>query len=66
MKVKDILSKYRMCSNADVFLQTPDGNFCKLSRDEIQELRPEVLMRATVNSLEFIDNVLTIHLKSNG
>lgn len=63
MKVKDFLKKYRMCSNADVYLQTTDGEFAKLEREEIEELKPEVLMNATVNAFDVIDNVLTVHIR---
>lgn len=63
MKVKDFLKKYRMCSNSDVFLQTKDGEFAQLSTKEIENLEPEALMSATVNSFDVIDNVMTIHIR---
>lgn len=63
MKVRDFLKKYRMCSNADVFLQTSDGEFAKLERNEIENLTPEVLMNSTVNTFDIIDNVLTLHIR---
>lgn len=64
MKVIDLLKKYRMSSNSDVFLESvPDGDFCQLKEDEIRELRPHVFMEMTVQSFEVIDNVLTIYAK---
>lgn len=63
MKVRVFLKKYRLCSNADVFLQTPDGEFAKLESEEIKELNPEALMNATVNSFDIIDNILTVHIR---
>lgn len=63
MKVRDFLKKYRMCSNADIFLQTSDGEFAQLKHEEIKELNPEVLMSATINSFDIVDNVLTIHIR---
>lgn len=65
MKVKDLLKKYRMCSNADVFLQT-GGELQKLSQKEISELAPERLMTATVRSFDVIDNVITIYIRIYG
>lgn len=62
MKVKDFLKKYRMCSNADVFLQMGE-ELKELSSDEIRELEPEVFMNTTVNSFDVIDNVLTIYIR---
>ena len=61
MKVKDILKKYRMCSNADVFLQAGE-ELKQLTDDEIRELYPEILMDETVRSIDVIDNVLTIYI----
>ncbi len=63
MKVKDLIKKYNMCSNADIFLQTPNGEISKLERDEVQNIQPELLMNSTVNSFDIIDNVLTIHIR---
>lgn len=62
MKVKDFLKKYRMCSNSDVFLQK-NGEFTQLSANQMKNLEPEVLMNATVNSFDVIDNVMTIHIR---
>ena len=64
MKVKDFIKKYNMCSNADVFLQTSDGEFAKLNQQEIKDLEPEILMNSTVNTFDIIDNVLTIHIRA--
>lgn len=63
MKVKELLKKYRMGSNADVFLQSSNGKFAKLERNEIENLIPEVLMDSAINTFEIIDNVLTIYIK---
>lgn len=63
MKVRDFLKKYRMCSNADVFLQTTDGEFAKLDHNKIKNLEPEALMNSTVNTFDVIDNVLTLYIR---
>ncbi len=62
MKVKDFLKKYRMCSNSDVFLQK-NSELMQLSANQIKNLEPDVLMSATVNSFDVIDNVMTIHIR---
>lgn len=67
MKVGDLLKKYRMCSNSDVFLEcVPDGEWCKLQREEVKDLRPDSLMDMTVQSFSVIDNVLTIYAMDRG
>lgn len=64
MKVIDLLKKFRLCSNADVFLESvPGGEFCQLKEDEIRELRPSAFMEMTVQSFDVIDNVLTIYAR---
>lgn len=63
MKVKDFIKKFRLCSNADIFLQTPDGAFAQLRKEEIKNIKPETLMSATINSFDIIDNVITIYIK---
>ena len=63
MKVKDIIKKYRLASNADVFIEHSDGSTAKLNRRDIKDVSPEFLMNATVNSIDIIDNVLTIHIR---
>ena len=63
MKVKDIIKKYRLASNADVFIEHSDGAIAKLNRQDIKDVSPEFLMNATVNSIDVIDNVLTIHIR---
>lgn len=67
MKVGDFLKKYKMCSNAEVFLESvPGGEWCKLDNDELKELRPDRLMDMTVQSFSIIDNVLTIYAMDKG
>ena len=63
MKVKEFIKKFRLCSNADMVLQTPDGVFAKLEKEEIKNIQPEALMSATINSFDIIDNVITIYIK---
>lgn len=42
MKVGDFLKKYKMCSNAEVFIESvPDGEWSKLNNGEVKELRPD-------------------------
>lgn len=56
-----------MCSNSDVFLEcVPDGEWCKLQREEVKDLRPDSLMDMTVQSFSVIDNVLTIYAMDRG
>lgn len=63
MKVRDFFKKYRMCSNADVFLQsTSSGEFTKLDKQSILHLEPETLMAETMKSFDIIDNVITIYI----
>lgn len=62
MKVREFIKKYRLCSNAEIILQTHDGNITKLSDEEIKDIQPEVLMSATINSFSILDNVVTIYI----
>lgn len=67
MKVGDFLKKYKMCSNAEVFIESvPDGEWSKLNNGEVKELRPDRLMDMTVQSFSIIDNVLTIYAMDKG
>lgn len=64
MKVKDFLKKYRMCSNADVLLQSAKSSkFTPLDKQDILHLEPGALMEETLNSFEIIDNVMIIYIK---
>ena len=67
MKVGDFLKKYKMCSNAEGFIESvPDGEWSKLNNGEVKELRPDRLMDMTVQSFSIIDNVLTIYAMDKG
>ena len=63
MKVRDIIKKYRLCSNADVFIQADGATFFQMTEEQLKEMNPETIMDATVTSIDVIDNVLTIHVR---
>lgn len=46
-----------------MFIEHSDGAIAKLNRQDIKDISPEFLMNATVNSIDIIDNVLTIHIR---
>ncbi|MGN6715424.1 hypothetical protein [Anaerocolumna jejuensis] len=65
MKVIDIVGKYRMCSNSDVFVQYGStGDMLELTKANLKGLTPDSVMMMKVNGFDVIDNVLTIHVGS--
>lgn len=62
MKVKEIIKKYRLCSNADVFVEAiKNQSVLQLTQTQMDKLEPEYLMDMRVNSFDVVDNVLTIY-----
>ena len=61
MRVKEIVKKYRMISNASVIIQAvKTGDMIELTKQQLKDAEPEYVMQMKVNSIEIIDNVLTI------
>lgn len=64
MKIIDFLKKYKMDSNADIFIESvSEPVFCKLEQHEVEQLEPEFIMNMTIKAIEVIDNVLTLYTK---
>lgn len=63
MKVKEIVKKYRVVSNASVIIQAvKTGDMIELTKQQIKyDEVPEYAMQMKVNSFEIIDNILTIY-----
>ncbi|SPF54733.1 hypothetical protein SBF1_7920001 [Candidatus Desulfosporosinus infrequens] len=61
MKVKDIVKKYRIISNASVIIQAvKTGDMIELTEQQLKDAGPDYVMQMKINSIEIIDNVLTI------
>jgi len=63
MKVRDILGKFTISSNASVHVKCGSVLISSLSKQEIFDLKPDRIMDATVNSFNIIDNVMTIYVR---
>lgn len=68
MKVKDLIGRYRCCSNASVVIQTSGETISELTPSDVKNNRyetiiPETIMNSTVGTFQIMDNVLTIHIK---
>ena len=65
MKVKELLRKYNMRSNATVRICDGKNHIAiRLENDEIKHLKPESLMMLTVYGFSITDNVMDIFVSS--
>ena len=74
MKVKEIVKKFRMASNAEVFVKcdicgdviymekaVKTGDLIEITRQQLENIEPQYVMDMRVNSFDIIDNILTIY-----
>lgn len=64
MKVRDLLLKYRMCSDARVRLTVvPVGTTANVRYEELRDPPRDGVFALPVQGFDVIDNVLTIYAK---
>jgi hypothetical protein len=62
MKVKEIIKKLRLCSNASVIVEgVKYGSVVELKESDLRNMEPEYIMEMKVNSMDIVDNILTIY-----
>lgn len=62
MKVKEVIKKLSLSSNASIIVQgVKYGSIIELKANELRNIEPEYIMNMRVNSFDIIDNVLTIY-----
>lgn len=62
MKIKAILKKYKLSSNSSVIIQeVKSGDMVELTESNLRNLEPQYIMDMKVNSIDIVDNVLTIY-----
>lgn len=62
MKVKEIIKKLKMSSNASVIIQeVKAGSLVELTCEQTKDVEPQYAMNMKVNSFDIVDNVLTIY-----
>lgn len=64
MKVRDLILKYRMCSNATMCLTVlPIGTTAFVRGEELRDPPKDGVFGLTLQSFDVIDNVVTIYAK---